>query len=680
MKNNLIIKQQDLTDCGPACLLSVIIYYGGFVPIEMLRSNAYTDKSGTSAFNLINCAKKFGLSGSGIRINNIDSVGNNKIPCIAHLTLENGLYHYVVIYKIYKNHLLIMDPQKGKIKISKSDFKKLFSGVIILLHPYTKITKINKPNSIKKLITKTIKDNMLSTFMLFFISVLLIIMSIILNYYLKFGVSLIDKKYDKNLLLFFSLIYLNFYLVKNILEFIKNKLVINFNKNISCEMYDNFSKRIFNLPLNFIKSRTSGEIISRFNELSNIKDLLPNIILSVVIDLVMAFVTICFALLISIRLTVFVIIFMILYFFIGYKFKNPTLKKINKNLDENANFNSNVIEIVNNLRSIKNLNNESNMNKRLNRSGINVLYYNYLLDSYYNKINCIKNTLYDLMFFVISSYGLYLIYLNKINIVDLFTFLMIINYFTEPIKELIDMFTKFCFIKSSISKINEFYINYDEKHSSNKEFKMGDIIVDNVSYAYNGVDYIIKNYSCFIEKQSKVLIKGSSGSGKSTLCQLISNQLTNYDGNIFIDNNNLKEINNETLRRNVTYIGQKDSLIIDTIKNNIKYERNIDEKEFNTICKICEIDKIIEKKFDRFDNIICESSDNISGGEKQRISLARGLINSGKILILDESLSEVNKDMEERILKKIFKHFYDRTIIYVSHKNYQNIFDKVIRI
>ena len=679
MKKNLIIKQHDLTDCGPACLLSVIIYYGGYVPIEIIRTNSLTDKVGTSAYNLINCAKKYGLSGSGIKLESIDNISKDKLPCIAHLNYSNGLNHFVVIYEINKHDLIIMDPSKGKVKISKESFANVFSGVIILLHPCAKLPKLNKPDSIKKLFVSTLLDNKSNTISLFIVSLLLIVISLFLNYFLKIGSKIINKGFGLTSLVYFFLLYLVLYILKNIFEFIKNKLIIILNKNVSFKLYSDFSKKIFSLPLIYIKSRTSGEIISRFSELSEVNNLLPTIILSVSIDLIMALITLIFSFQISHNLTFIVLTFMLVYFIIAYAFKNPTLRKINKNLDENAEFNSKVIESVNNLRSIKNLNNDLNMRKRIEKYAFNALEDNYKLDSYYNRVSLLKNMFYDLMVLFVSSFGLYLIYLNKINIVDLFTFIMILNYFTEPIKDLIDMITKFCFIKTSIIKLNEFSISNDIEKSF-KDFSLGDIKVNNISYAYNGIDYVIKNYSCLIKAKSKVLVQGNSGSGKSTLCQLISKQLTNYEGEILIHNNNIKDIKNDSLRKSITYIGQKDSLLIDTIENNIKYERNVDKEEFKTICEICEIDKIVDKKFNQFNSFISESSDNISGGEKQRITLARGLINSGKILILDESLSEVNKDMEERIIKNIINYFKDKTIIYVSHKKYKNIFDKVIRV
>lgn len=676
MRKNIIIKQHDLTDCGPACLLSVIIYYGGYVPLEMLRCASFTDRSGTSAYNLINCAKKYGFSGVGEKVSRIDKIESNKLPCIAHIKKENGLHHFVVIYKINKKSALIMDPATGKVKLPIEKFNLEFGGVIILLHPYTKIIKIDKPKTIKKIIINIITQNKLNFMYLVVLSIFAVLISLFLSYFIKIGTLVISK--GKNITIFI-LLFLLLYIFKNISNYLKNRIIISLNKKISCKIYSDFSNKIFHLPLSFIKSRTSGEIITRYNELSEIANILPNIILSMGLDLIMAFIAIFFSINISFSLSLIVIIFMLIYLALGSAFKNPTLHKVSKNLDETAGFNTCIIDTVNNLRSIKNLSNESNMNKRLNNSCERSLYNNYLLDKYYSNINMIKSFLYDLMIFLVTSYGLLLIYFNKLSIIDLFTFILIINYFTEPIKDLIDMITKFCFLKTSINKINEFSI-ISEHDVSSKLFISGDILVKNLSFAYNGIDYIIKNYSCLIKNKSKVLLKGDSGSGKSTLCQLISKQLDNYEGKIYIDKNNLNDINSDSLRKNITYIGQKDSLLVDTIENNIKYERKVDNKDFKTICKICEIDKIVNKKFDRFNSLISESSDNISGGEKQRITLARGLINCGKVIILDESLSEVNQDMEERIIKRIIKYFKDKTIIYVSHKDYKEIFDQTIKI
>ena len=679
MKNNLIVKQHDLTDCGPACLLSIIKYYGGYVPIEILRRNSKTDKIGTSAYDLISCVRKYGLEGSGIRVKDISDINNYQLPCIAHLKMQNGLNHFVVIYKIISNKIILMDPKKGKTRLSHDEFNKIFNKIIITFKPYMKVEKINKPKSIRKTIFNIVLNNKLNSLLLIITAILIIIISLFLSYYLKIGEIFIKKDFGLTYIYKLFAIFLVLYLLKNIINHVKNYLIIKFNQNISIKLYSDFSKNIFCLPLNYIKSRTSGEVISRFNELSEINSLLPNIILSIFLDLIMAFITFNFTVRISLNLSVIVAIFMLFYFIIAYVFKNPTLRRINQNLDINAEFNSKVIETVANLRSIKNLNNDENMERRLNKHLKDAISNNCKLDNYYNNISFLKNTFYDMMIFTISSYGLYLIYLNKLVIVDLFTFLIIISYFAEPIKDLVDMITKFCFIKTSMIKIDEFSISNDIDSAKN-EFEAGDINIMDLSYAYNGIDYIIKNYSCLIKEKSKVLVQGSSGSGKSTLCQLISKQLNNYSGKILINNCDLNEIKNDSIRKNITYIGQKDSLIIDTIENNIKYERNVNDKEFNIICSICEIDKIVNNKNHCLNSYISESSDNISGGEKQRITLARGLINSGKILILDESLSEVNKDMEERILKRIFNYFKDKTIIYVSHKKYSNLFDTTINV
>ena len=360
-------------------------------------------------------------------------------------------------------------------------------------------------------------------------------------------------------------------------------------------------------------------------------------------------------------------------------FNNPTLDKVNDNIKASTDFNDNIIDGVNTIISTKYINNEANMENRLKRSLKGYLGNYIKFESFINKISFIKGIITDIGMLFIYMLGVYSCFTGKLNLYDLFIYIVLLDYLISPIKEIIDLIPKLLFIKSSIYKLNEFSIIKDENKSKIR-FVNNDIKINNLSFAYNDIDYVIKNLSCTIKKGEKVLLKGTSGSGKSTLCNILSRQLEYDKGDIKIGDTNLNSINIDDYRKNITYIGQKDSLLTDTIYNNINFERKVSDKEFLDIYKMCEIDKIVKKKYNELNTVINESSNNISGGEKQRIILARGLINSGSIIILDEALSEVNLDMEERIIKRILKHFKDQTIIFVSHKNYDGLFKKVINI
>lgn len=674
-----VVKQHDITDCGPACLSSIILYYGGYVPIEILRLKCETNHSGTSVYNLVEAAKYYNFSTTAVRVDASELISKNIFPSIVHLKLENGLNHFAVLYYICEKYVILMDPGTGKVKMSLEEFNKIFTKVAIILKPHSTLVKYEKPNTIRQIITSFFKDNKKTTIKLLLLSFSLVIVSLLLSYFIKLGSLALSGGFDKSLIIYISYIFLLMYFIKNFIDYEKNKIIIFVNKNISADLYEKFSHQLFLLPLNFIKSKTSGEIISRYNELSQINKMIPEIIITTSLDLIMALWSLIFSAFISMKLTLLCCTLMIVYVSVCYVFKNPTMQKINKNITLSGNFNTNIIDNVNSIISTKYINNEVNMERRLEKSGSNYIYNSMNLEQFLNHFNLIKNIVYDAGKWVVIAFGLYLCIDKKLSIINLITFEMIISYFFEAIKDICSMIPSICFFKSSLYKLNEFSI-VKEENKGHLDFQEGDILVKDLSYSYDNTNYVLNKINFLVKEKEKVLLQGKSGSGKSTICQILSRQIDLKGGNITIGNTNISDIKIDDFRRNITYIGQKDSLIVDTILKNIIYERNVIDKDLKNICEICEIDEIVKNKVNRYDAVINESCINISGGEKQRIVLARGLLKPGKIIILDEALSEVNKDMEERIIKKIFNYFKDRTIIYVSHKNYKNLFNKRILI
>lgn len=678
MKKTIIVKQHDLTDCGPACLSSIARYYGGYIPIELLRIDCKTDRNGTSAYNLIQTAKKYGFSCDGIKINNLEELKALELPLILHLKTKNNYGHFVVLYYVSKREYIIMDPAQGRIKIKKNDLEFFVSGVVITFKPIKQIPTISKPKSVKLFFKEHIVKYKSNLICLFFINLFLILILIILGNFIKLENRFITMGFGLKKIVFISLIFLLLYILKGFLDFLKNNIFITMNKSISNDLLSSFNHKIFNLPLNFIKSKSSGEIIARYNELLEINDYIPKLIVSTFVDLIIVLFLTPFLIIISFKLTIVLLIFSILYLIICFSFNNPTLQKVYENINCLSSFNTEVISCVNVMNTTKFLNNDENMEKRLKKAIDCFVFNTYKLDNYLNKLNFLKNLIIDICYFTIILIGLSESVVGNFNVVNLFTFILLINYFIDPIKDVSINVINYNYIKASITKLNEFSL-INNVSIGIKPFVSGDIVIQNLSYAYNGIDNIIHNFSCNFKSGYKILLKGSSGCGKSTLCMLISKQINSYKGDILINNININQINDGDIRKNVTYIGQKESLLIDTIENNIKYERNVKDKDFKNICNICEIDNIVKYKVEKYQTMIDESSNNISGGEKQRISLARGLINSGSIIILDESLSEVNKDMEERIIKRLFRYYKDKTIIYVSHKDYDYKFDQVVK-
>ena len=181
-----------------------------------------------------------------------------------------------------------------------------------------------------------------------------------------------------------------------------------------------------------------------------------------------------------------------------------------------------------------------------------------------------------------------------------------------------------------------------------------------------------------IKANEHVFLSGDSGSGKSTICKLLYRLINADKGKILIGGVSISDYSLNTIRDNICYVSQMENIYTATINENIIYNRDIDLKEFNKVAKICKLENIVAKRPLRYESLISDDTAYLSGGEKQRIILARALLKPCQILILDEALSEVDYLTEAEIIKNILENFKDKTIIYISHKNHEKLFNKTI--
>ena len=674
----IVVRQRDEKDCGVCALLSIIRHHKGNVPLEKIRLDAKTTNEGTTALNLILASQKYGFEAVGVKLNNIYDI--KQFPAIAHMNLKKGYTHYVVIEKITKDKIVIMDPAKGKVVMKVNDFICEWSNVVLLFYPKKKIIVLKNEVTIFKLFTRVMKSEKGLIKIIIFVSFLLMLLSILLGYYFQILFSSITNGYSYKYLKIIVIIFLIFTIFKIILSFYRTYLENHLNKNIDCLLNSDFLSHLYNLPLNVITSRNAGEIISRVNDLTSIKNIITEIFMSSTLDLIL--VAIAVPLLINISKNLFLILFLmiILYFLIGLIFSKAIFKRAYQNISYEADFNNNLIEDIKMINSIKNLNVISPALKKLEYKLTNYLYDSYLLNIVINKEKTLKSIIYEIGFFIINTYGLYLLYKSKISLINIITFNTLLSLFLDPLKNIVDSIPKYCYMKATISKINDF-LSLKKENLGNIEETYGyELRFKNLTYSYNKFESIIKNFNLVIPEGNFILLKGPSGSGKSTICNILNKYINDYDGNILLGAINIKDLSINTIRKNIIYVNQNENIFSGTIRENIVLDKKISEVDFQYISYLCKIDEIVKKRPLRFETFISPDENNLSGGERQRIILARALLNNFNILLLDEALSEVDMKLELSILKNMRKIYKDKTIIYISHKKYPKIFDNVINL
>ncbi len=676
MNRKYIVRQQDIKDCGVCCLSSIIKYYNGDIPLETIRLDTKTNRNGTTAYNLITAAKKYGFIAKGEKLKKLKS--NLPFPIIAHVVTKYGFNHFVVIYKIDKKYVHIMDPARGYRKEKMDYFSKEWTNVILIFKPYKKIPFHKKNNSLIKLFISVLKNEHSLIKSIIITDVFITTLSVILSYYFQFSMSLIETNF-KSFIIFIIILFLLINAFKLLFDYYRNKLSIYLNKNIDIEIIPGFITHLFKLPLNSITTRTGGELLTRIQEINSIKNLFTKILISITLDLFLILGSSIFLYTISNKLFFILCIIAVAYILVGILSSPLIYKKINENIDCETEFNSELTENINMIESIKNLDYTDNSLKRIKDK---YLYYEksiFEFNNLNNNLLTIKSIINSIGEFIITSYGIILIINNNLSMLSLITFNYLLSYFLAPIENLIDLIPEYNLIKLSFLKACETLNIEEEKEGSVEHFENGDITFKNISYSYDDLNNILENINITITKNDHITIKGASGSGKSTLCQLLNKNINNYKGEISIGNINIKDYSLKTIKQNILYVSQREELFNDSIEKNITLNKKISKTELDKILSLTEVKEIINKKNTRLETMIYDGGYNLSGGERQRIILARSIVRKPQILILDESLSEVEEERERRILEKLDKYLINTTIIYVSHKN-ENNFQKIIKL
>lgn len=675
-----VVKQRDIKDCGSCSLSCIIKYYNGYVPLEKIRLDTCTNTNGTTAFNIIKAATNYGFEAYGVKTEKNIYDENIFLPCIAHVVLDSGLTHFIVIYKIANNVVYVMDPAKGKTKYQIDEFLKIWDGILILLSPKSDIACFSKEESLFSLFNKLVVANKGLFLKIVIVSIIAMALSVISNFYFQATITSIEESQDINFIKFLICIFGVIAIFKVIFEYMKIYFENYFNKNIDIVLFSNFLNHIFYLPLKNIQNRSTGEIITRVDELKDIKSLFIEVFINILLDMILVFGVIFVLYFINNKLFFVLCLILIIYVGIGIFFSKLIYRKVKENIEYSTDFNTVLVENVDMNVSIKNLNLTKEFNKRLEDKLIIFLKNTFDVTKFLNKVELLKSFIYEIGFFIVNTLGIYLIYKNELEILSLITFNSIITYLFNPIKNIIDTLPKYNYLKASFSKISEFISIQEEVHSDGlSDLNSGAINIKYLDFSYNQYKNILNDIKMNIKSGDKVLLSGPSGSGKSTVCKLIYRHLDGYKGIIDLDKANEKDYSLDSIRENILYVGQNEFLFTGTIKENVICYRNISDEDFLNVCKICRLEEIVSKRPFRYDTVINATINNLSGGEKQRIILARALLKKSKILILDEALSEVNIALEKDILKDIFKYYKSETLIYVTHKNVDDMFEKIIR-
>lgn len=650
--NRYVIRQEEEKDCGASCLASIVKYYNGYVPLEIIRNDTLTDNNGTNFYNIKMAAIKYGFDVMGYN--------NEQIipPYIVQIKI-NDCYHFMVIYKITDKYLIVMDPGKGIIKYSKEDFNKIFTGYMLKLIPNGKIVKYDKKNGYLSFLKKLVKNNIKNIIVCFILTIIIIILNLSETYLIK--EVLIYKVFIKELLIIL--------LIKLSVNWFKNNILIKINKKINIELVNNYISKYFKLSYKYLYLKSSGDIINRIKDLNKIKNYLVNEVVNFSLNLLMMLIVTIILFIINYKLTIVVILIYIMTFIVCKCINKEIFKRYNELIYLDNLYIDRVSEYVSKILTINSLNINSFFINKLNDKSKLVANLNFRVDKLNNYLNIFLEFIE--IFVMIIILGM----LYRSNLDNIIVYILYYNYFKECVYYFITFNVSYGYLKLVIDRINGVYYlkNYDK--SKGLEFKNDDIIINDLSYSY-GLNKVFDKINYKIKVGSKVLIKGNNGSGKSTLINILTKNIDDYNGKVSIGYD-IRDISYNSYLEHISYVNQDSGLFEDSIINNIVLNNETDNNKLDEIIKILNLDEVIKNKERGINTLI---KDNFSGGEKQKIIIARCLYKCSDIMVFDEAFSEISSNDRINIINKINDVYRDKTIIYVNHFNDNIKYDQILEI
>ena len=717
------VRQHDTTDCAAACLAMVCLHYKKEVTITRLRDMMGTDLKGTNLVGLQKAANELGFTTAAVRVDRENFLSDFSLPCIAQVITDQGLAHFVVVFKKTtikdegarrkhmlqdaetrkeeekkgkkhkcKDYVIIGDPGTELKKISLDEFYKNFTGVLLLLNPTSEFKggKLGSRNvkdgkdgkdgkSGKYGMMKRYIDLLLPQKKLFFYAILSSVITTILGIASSmFNKILMDEVLPyglNNLLVTLILVFSVVSITSTLIGFVRQWVLIHLSIKIDIPLMLGYFGHIFNLPMKFFATRKTGDITTRYSDADTIKSIFTSIALSLVMDISMAVITgiILFrmnAMLFSISL--FMALVSILLVLV---FKQP-YKRINEEtMIQSAALNSQMIESLRGIETIKCNANEDTQLENLEKEYIKSLKIS-LRSSRISTGQGLISTFISTGFSMLTTYvGISQVLHGEMTLGGFMAFSTLSSYFTSPLSNLIGLQMSIQEAGISMKRLTEI-MDYPAEDEANEGSELiplekveGDIEFKDVTFRYGNRAPALDHISFTIPAGKKVALVGSSGSGKSTITKLLLKYYDPEDGEIDVNGVNLAEYSNHSVRRAIAYVPQNVELFSKTIYDNIRISRmDATLDEVKEAAKKADAHEFIRHLPLQYNTYLEEAGNGLSGGEKQRIALARAFLKDSNLYILDESTSNLDFATETLIFNMIYEQLADRSMLIVAHR------------
>lgn len=668
------VLQMESVECGAAALSIILGHFGKFVPLEKLRIACGVSRDGLKATNIIKAAKEFGLEAKGYA-KSIEKLMQIKTPAIIFWNFN----HFLVLEGFTKNKVYLSDPAQGRYQVSHAEFDESYTGVVLTFNPSDKFEKGNEKRGLISSLSTRITNSKTSIIYIVLASLFLVVPGLVVPSFLK---VFIDKYLVNNFSGFVMpllLIMTSFLLISMSLTYLQQYFLLRLETKLALASSSKFLWHVFHLPIAFFTQRYSGEIGNRVSLNDKVSKLLSGDLANAALNVIVVVFYAALMFSYDVLLTVIGILMALINVLI-IKFASRARKDGSRRLtNEMGKLLGTTTSGISMIETLKASGRENDFFTNWVGYLAKVTNAQQELGWLSMRLNTIPPLLTSLTSSIILGIGALRIMDGEMTLGALVAFTFLMSNFMNPVNQLVSVGNMLHETESDMGRIDD-VMNYEVDNQfltdrnnvgsiSNSTKKLvGYFEMRNVTFGYNTtMPSLIENFNLKLKPGSRVALVGGSGSGKSTVAKIASGLYDPWEGSILFDNIERSKIHRNVITNSLAVIDQEVLVFNGTISENISFwDSMIPEKNIVQSAKDADIHDVIASRIDAYDSVVSEGGSNFSGGQRQRLEIARALSNNPSILIMDEATSALDPTTEKNVMDNIKKR--GCTCLIVAHR------------
>lgn len=664
--------QMEAVECGAASLGIILGYYEKHLPLEELRIACGVSRDGSKALNIVKAAREYGLIAKGYRKEPND-LFEMKLPVIVHWNFN----HFLVVEGFKKNKVYINDPATGPRTVSMEEFDRSFTGIVLTFEPGENFKKEKKRTSLFSALYSRVTHLKSALIYVFIISFMLVLPGLVIPVFIQIFVDDILLGGIDNW--FFPLIIgmtITTFL-RGLLTYLQQYYLTKMESSLSRSMSSKYFWHVLRLPMNFFLQRHSGDITERINTNERVAQLLSGELSTNFLNCIMVVFYLFIMLLYSPLLTLFVILFALINVVFLRVVSRVRTDQNMKLLKVQGKLNGTSMGGLQIIETLKANGREEDFFTKWAGQQAEEVNTQQKLGVFTQSLQAIPPFLTMLSNIVILGIGGFLILKGQMTIGMLIAFQSLMQSFMAPVNSLVQLGSELQMVKGDLNWLDDVLkykadplLEQEEKPSvlETKAKLTGKLELKNVTFGYSRLDEpLIENFNLTVEPGSRVALVGSSGSGKSTIAKLVTGLYEPWEGQVLFDGKERHELGRFLITNSIAVVDQEIHMFEGTVRDNLTmWDSTISEIDIVRAAKDSAIHDDIMSKPGGYDYIIEEGARNFSGGQKQRLEIARALVGNPSIVILDEATSALDPRTELMIDRNLRKR--GCTCLIIAHR------------